>query len=60
MSSESFFVANHSVAASQIAALAGLSFVTEDFAISAAGTLRRLVLVNSAIWTMPNTLRSRA
>ena len=39
MSSETFFVANHSVAASQIAALAGLSFVTDDFAISAAGTL---------------------
>ena len=39
MSSETFFVANHSVAASQIAALAGLSFVIDDFAISAAGTL---------------------
>jgi UDP-3-O-[3-hydroxymyristoyl] glucosamine N-acyltransferase len=39
MSSETFFVANHSVAASHIAALAGTSFVTEDFAISAAGTL---------------------
>lgn len=39
MSGETFFVANHSVAASQIAALAGLSFVTEDFAILAAGAL---------------------
>lgn len=39
MSSETFFVANNSVAASQIAALAGLSFVTEDFVISAAGAL---------------------
>ena len=39
MSSETFFVANHSVAASRIAALAGLSFVNKDYVISAAGAL---------------------
>jgi UDP-3-O-[3-hydroxymyristoyl] glucosamine N-acyltransferase len=39
MSSETFFVANHNVFASEIAALAGIPFATEDFAISAAGAL---------------------
>ena len=39
MSRKTFFVASHSVAASQIAALADLPFVTEDFVISAVATL---------------------
>lgn len=39
MSSNTFFVASQSVAASHIAALAGLSFVTEDFTISAGAAL---------------------